>query len=203
MVLVGQLVILPLFYSINFSVSIYVGIFDIIQDMQIKSQFDHRGKTYKVIYTDGVPEVETDPKILDGVHTYCFYRDKLVIVGHGVDNNWTPPGGAIEKGETYTEAAIREIKEESNMKVLHIDCIGYQDVQSVDEGRIFRQFRMVAIVEPYGEFESDPDGDILEIKLIDPKDYKEYIKWGEIGDHVMERALQIKNQIQAEEDFIK
>jgi hypothetical protein len=28
--------------------------------MQIKSQFDHRGKTYKVTYTDGIPEVETD-----------------------------------------------------------------------------------------------------------------------------------------------
>ena len=159
--------------------------------MQIKSQFDHRGKTYKVTYTDGVPEVE-NLETQDGVHSYCFYGDKLVIVGHGADNNWTPPGGAIEKGETYTEAAIREIKEESNMKVLHIECIGYQDVEVSYGTGMVRQFRMMAIVKPYGEFEKDPDGDILERKLIDPKDYKEYIKWGEIGDYLMKRALEMK-----------
>ena len=29
--------------------------------------------------------------------------------------------------------------------------------------------------------------------MIDPKDYREYIKWGEIGDRLMERALEMKN----------
>lgn len=28
----------------------------------------------------------------------------------------------------------------------------------------------------YGEFISDPDGDVFEIKLIDPKDYKQLIE---------------------------
>lgn len=158
--------------------------------MEIKSQIVHKEKTYQFTYIDGVPAVETDPSMLDGVHAYCFYNDKLVIVGHGNDE-WTPPGGGIEKGETYEEASIREIKEESNMKVLHQECIGYQDIETPGERRIQRQFRMFAIVEPYGDFESDPDGDILEIKLIDPKDYKEYIKWGEIGDRIMERALEM------------
>lgn len=158
--------------------------------MQIKSQFNHRGKHYKVVYNDGVPD--TEPNMLDGVNSYCFYNNKLVIVSHGKDNNWTPPGGATEKGETYTEAAIREIKEESNMKVLHIECIGYQDVELPESKKIVRQFRMFCIVEPYGDFESDPDGDILEIKLINPEDYKQYIKWGEIGDHLMTRALEMK-----------
>ncbi len=160
--------------------------------MEIKSQFEHRGKIYKVTYNDGIPQTETDPKMLDGVHAYCFYKDKLVIVGHGADNNWTPPGGAIEKGETFEQASIREIKEESNMKVLHQECIGYQDIEMPGEDRTVRQFRMFCIVEPYGDFVEDPDGDILEIKLIDPKDYKDYIKWADIGDHLMKRALEMK-----------
>lgn len=159
--------------------------------MEINSQFEHRGKTYKVKYRDGVPEIPTDPKILDGVHTYCFYKDKLVIVGHEETKHWTPPGGAIELGETYKQAAIREIAEETNMKVLHLECIGYQDVQSVEGGRIFRQFRMFGIVEPHGDFVSDPDGDISEIKLIEPKDYKEHIRWGEVGDWLMKRAMEL------------
>ncbi len=161
--------------------------------MEIKSQYEYKGRTYKVTYRDGVPE-EILPK--GGVHSYCFSKDKLVLVGHGENKNWTPPGGAIEKGETYEEAAIREIKEESNMKVLWMECIGYQDVEAVGEDIKERQYRMVCLVEPYGDFESDPDGDILEIKLIDPKDYKEYIKWGEVGDHLMKRALEMKEEVQ-------
>jgi len=166
----------------------------ILIKMEIKSQFENRGKTYNVTYIDGLPDTPTDPKILDGVHAYCFYKDKLVIVGHEADNNWTPPGGAIEPGETFEEASIREVKEESNMKVLHQECIGYQDIETSGENKIQRQFRMFCIVEPYGDFVSDPDGDISQIKLIDPKDYKEYIKWGEIGDRLMERAIDLKEK---------
>ncbi len=161
--------------------------------MQLKSQFELGGKTYKLTFNDGLPETPTDPKILDGVHTYCFYGDKLVLVGHP-DGRYTPPGGAIEKGETFEEAAIREIKEETNMKVLRIECIGYQDVEPPGWDRVARQFRMVAIVEPYGDFVSDPDGDISHIKLIDPADYKEYIKWGETGDYLMKKALEMKSR---------
>ena len=82
------------------------------------------------------------------------------------------------------------------MKVLHQECIGYQDGEATGENKIGRQFRMFCIVEPYGDFEKDPDGDIFEVKLIDPKDYREYIKWGEIGDRLMERALEMKRLLE-------
>ena len=73
--------------------------------MEIKSQFEVNGKTYNAIYRDGVP-ASTDPKILDGVHSYCFAGDKLVVVSKD-GAYWTPPGGAIEKGETFEEAMER------------------------------------------------------------------------------------------------
>lgn len=81
--------------------------------------------------------------------------------------------------------------EESNMKVIHQELIGYIDVCEKD--RTIRQTRSFCIVEPYGEFLGDTDagGDITEMKLIDPKDYSEYIKWGEIGDHIMNRAVKM------------
>ena len=159
--------------------------------MKINSQFEHRGKTYKVEYNDGVPNEDT--KVPEGVHAYCFYDDKLVIVRNG-DNSWSPPGGSIEEGETYEGAAIREIKEESNMNVLHIETIGYQDIEVPEENRTVRQCRMFCIVEPYGDFESDPDGDILEIKFINPEEYKEYFDWGEVGNYVMSKALEMKSR---------
>jgi len=32
---------------------------------------------------------------------------------------------------------------------------------------------------------------VTEIKLIDPKDYKQYFDWGEIGERIIERALEL------------
>src|SRR3990167_7099383 len=110
---------------------------------------------------------------------YVYYEKKKY---------WTPPGGGIEKGETWQEALIREVKEETNMKVLHQELIGFVDVYEMD--RTIRQTRSFCVVEPYGDFVSDLDLDegVTEIKLINPSDYKEYLNWGEVGDRIMQRA---------------
>ncbi|MFZ2522205.1 MAG: NUDIX hydrolase [Minisyncoccia bacterium] len=163
--------------------------------MQIKSQFtDKEGKLAEVTYKD----VDSFDHLLDKkvTQTYgvCFIEDKIVIVysikGGG---HWVLPGGSIEKGETFEECLKREIQEESNMKVLSFAPIGYQEVHF--DGKIFNQLRYFCIVEPYGDFVSDPDGAINKIKLIDPKDYKQYFDWGEIGDRIIEKALELRGKI--------
>ena len=50
---------------------------------------------------------------------------KMVVVYSEDKGYWAPPGGGIEKGETVEEAVIREVREETNMKVLHQELIGY------------------------------------------------------------------------------
>ena len=117
----------------------------------------------------------------------------LVLVYSDKKGYWTPAGGAIEKGESIEEAVTREVREETNMRVLKQKIIGYQEVFEPD--RIHIQTRSICIVEPYGPFISDPDGDITEIKLIDPKDYKKYFDWGEVGDYIMLRALKLFKEL--------
>lgn len=159
--------------------------------MEIKSQFEANGQIYDVHYSEDEPTTNLNGGRLGGVHSISFFGEKIVVVKSN-KGRWTPPGGAIEAGETYLEAGVREIKEESNMKVLYQEYIGYQDVAW--SGRQERQARTFCIVEPYGDFVSDPDGDITEIKLIDPKDYKEYFDWGEIGGRIMQRSLELKEK---------
>lgn len=160
--------------------------------MEIKTQFKNKtGQVLNVVYEEGKnPLDDLEEKILQAVHAYCFCGDKFVIVFHNLNKYWMPPGGGIEPSETYGEAVVREVREETNMKVVHQELIGFQDIYEPD--RIVRQTRSFCIVEPYGNFISDPDGDITEIKLIDPKDYKNYFDWGEVGERVMQRAVELK-----------
>jgi len=159
--------------------------------MEIKSTLTNRsGQVLDVIYYEGLnPNHNLENKILQAGHGFCFYKDKIVVVYAENKKYWTLPGGSIDPGETYEEATIREIKEESNMKVLHQELIGYQDIYEPD--KTVRQTRSFCIVEPYGDFVSDPDGDVTEIKLIDPKDFKQYIDWMKIGDRLIKRALEM------------
>ena len=160
--------------------------------MEIKSTTtDKLGKVMDIIYVEDDPLNNFDGRIMDGVRAHCFCNGKFVLV-HSTNNgrdHWTPPGGGIEKGENFQEAIDREIKEETNMKVLKQGMIGYLDFYK--DGKILRQVIPVCIVEPYGDFVSDPDEDITEIKLIDPKDYKQYFDWGEIGDRQVAKALEM------------
>ncbi|MEI8062031.1 MAG: NUDIX hydrolase [bacterium] len=162
--------------------------------MQIKSTITNKsGQVFDFTYNDIESELDLQGKKIAAVHGICFYKDKLVIVYSQKKGTWTPPGGGVEEGETAIEATVREIKEETNMKVLRQKFIGYQDI--FDQKKSITQARSVCIVEPYGDFIRDPDGgEITEIKLIDPKDYKKYFDWGEIGEHSMKRALEIRDE---------
>ncbi len=150
-------------------------------------------KNIPYVYYD-MEKYEDLPAGMMHVGAYCFYRGKLLVVYHAPKKHWTPPGGGIEEGETVEDATIREIKEESNMRVISHRLLGYQEIPEPD--RIVRQSRSVCIVEPYGDFESDPDEDITEIKFIDPSNIKEYFDWGIVGDHLIKRAVEMSKEMQ-------
>lgn len=154
--------------------------------MTIKQNLNwNDGKIYKLVWHDCDSFDEIKGKNLQQSYGVCFYNSKLVITrGFG---GWNLVGGHIEKGESPEEALVREAVEESNMRVLKQIPIGYQTVTSPD-GTVDYQLRSFCIVEPIGKFVSDPAGSVTEIKLIDPKDYKNYFNWGKIGDRIMERA---------------
>jgi len=168
--------------------------------MEIKTTHTNSsGKVLEVHYRDINSEFDFKDKKISGVHAYCFYKDKLVVVYSQEKEQWTPPGGGVDEYEDVREAVRREVFEETNMKVVKQRFIGYQEL--LEPKKIISQTRSVCIVEPYGDFVADPDGgEITKIELIDPKDYKKYFDWGDIGDRLMVKALEMKTQMQAEQD---
>ncbi len=156
------------------------------------------GQEVHITYRNIESELDIVGKKVSAVHAFCFSKDQLVIVHDAAKRSWTPPGGSVEEGESVSDAIQREVREETNMKVVCQKVIGCQDITTL--AGTTSQIRSACIVEPYGDFIADPDNDVTEIQLIDPKDYKKYFDWGAIGDRLMERALEAKAHLQAELD---
>ncbi len=166
-----------------------------MQLKKLQSQLKNRiGEILDYTYYDSDDFSELKEIEVKAVHAFCFYKNKMVIVWSDKKNYWTPPGGGVENDETIEEAVTREIKEETNMKVLKQIPIGF--IQINEPRGIVTQTRSFCLVEPYGDFISDPDGDINKIALIDPKDYRKYFDWGEVGEYLIDRALKILKDYQ-------
>lgn len=163
---------------------------EIISTMQTR-----KSGVVPVVYRDIDSFGDLGDRAVHGVHAFCFAGDKLVIVYSEAKGYWTPPGGGVEPGESAKEAIVREVLEETNTRVLKQRVIGYQEVS--EPHRLTVQVRAVCIVEPIGPFVADADSSdgegVTEIRLIDPKDIKQYFDWGEIGDHVLSRALALRD----------
>lgn len=125
-------------------------------------------------------------------YSTAFCGDKMVLVHNGKKDHWGLVGGTVEPGEILEETLVREIQEESNMKVLEMRPIGYQKVINLKGGEEdYYQTRWFAVVEPYGPFESDPDGTIDKIALVDPQEYKDFFDWGETGDAIVGKGVRL------------
>lgn len=159
--------------------------------MVIADSMIWRGIKHKLIWHDCDSFEDLPIEKCQQTYGVCFYGNKLVITHSSAGyKHWNLVGGHIEKGESIEGALLREVQEETNMRVLTQIPIGYQEVFGPD-GKSYYQLRSACVVEPIGKFEKDPAGSITEIKLIDPKDYKKYFDWGKIGDRLMARAMEL------------
>ncbi len=160
--------------------------------MIIDSTFVSRttGLTWAIKYNDeDTGSIESLP--ISAASAVCFYGNKVVLVHVPNRNSWEMPGGGREAGETVEECIIREIREETNMRVLELSPLGFDTFTNPETKELIHHARFTAIVEPYGPFIADPDGEITEIKLIDPQDYKKYFDWGERSDQMFKKAAEI------------
>lgn len=135
-------------------------------------------------------EEDFNDKKINDVRAFCFYNDKMAIVRS--KDCWNIPGGSVEDGESIIDATKREVLEETNMDVVKQSFVFLQTYRFVGGTSITYSVLSVCKVIPRGNFDLDPDGDILELKLIDPKDYLQYLDWwGERADFLMTKALEV------------
>ena len=124
----------------------------------------------------------------------CFVKNNIIVIRGKNDKVWGLPGGTVEKGESIDQTFRREVTEETNYKAIKWLPIGAQKVIMPD-GNFVYQLRVCALVEKIGEFVSDPGGQVVENKLINPLDYKKYFDWGEIGERIIRRGIDLSKKL--------
>lgn len=67
---------------------------------------------YQAVSPDGVPALVT---IASG--PVIIQDGKVLVDKHGEDTGWKFPGGKVRSGESFEEAALREVREELGIEV--------------------------------------------------------------------------------------
>jgi 8-oxo-dGTP diphosphatase len=89
--------------------------------MIIENKHGHKLNEYTKIST--LTELTDFPNIGAGL-AVLLHQGKLVVCWNKFRNNWELPGGGREKGEDITSCVLREIYEETNQVIDHIDIVG-------------------------------------------------------------------------------
>jgi ADP-ribose pyrophosphatase YjhB (NUDIX family) len=113
--------------------------------------------------------------------------DEILLIRRSDNDNWAIPGGAIDLGESMTQAAIRETKEESGIDCEITGLVGiYTDPKHVilytSNGEARQEFSIVLTGRPVGG-ELTPSSESSEVRWVPASD---------IDDYAMDRSMRIR-----------
>lgn len=106
-------------------------------------------------------------------------RGRVLLVGNdwqGFGNvRYTLPGGVVERGESTLDALVREVMEETGLKITRVDHLAYA-VHVEDVRRNDRAVSFAFVAEYDGLLNPrDPDGFIVEARFVPVEEVEELI----------------------------
>lgn len=152
----------------------------------LQSSFIYRDNEYKVDWFDVTDKTSIPDLKWQQVYVIGLYEGLVPVVQYPEDKN-NLPGGKLEPGESLAETIVREMEEETNMRVTSWQPLGYQQVTS-PTGEVDYQFRVCAQLEKIGEFVNDPGGNIIGNIFVPLDDLNGVIDYGDVGVRMVDLA---------------
>ena len=105
-------------------------------------------------------------------------KGEVLLQKRSDTGDWCVPGGALEPGETYIEAATRELSEEVGIKVSDLKLFGLYSGEDREihypNGDVVYSLSVIFITRSFTGEISDSDSEVLEHRFFDknsiPKD---------------------------------
>jgi 8-oxo-dGTP diphosphatase len=105
-----------------------------------------------------------------GVGAFVRKADAILLIRRGKPprfNEWSIPGGAVELGETWREAARREVREECSIEIAVGDVLDAIDIIERDpDGRIRYDYAIVDFMASYQGGDLKANSDAAEVRWI-------------------------------------
>ena len=121
------------------------------------------------------------------VYGITFFENKLVLIYNSKRDIWGFPGGTIEQGESLKEALLREILEETELRLVSSEYLGYSYINAnKNELQVFFYVEAEKIKDGF----VDPDESVTKNEYIDPTETSQYIDWGQVGESLISKALE-------------
>lgn len=112
------------------------------------------------------------------VSAAIFRNGKVLVVRRARKpalNLYTLPGGAVELGETLTDAVAREVREETSLKIQPIALAGHREVIVRDsQGRIERHFVILCFAARWLGGEPVLNEELDDARWLDPPELAGY-----------------------------
>jgi ADP-ribose pyrophosphatase YjhB (NUDIX family) len=105
----------------------------------------------------------------------AIFRDGKVLVVRRARkpalNLYTMPGGVVEAGETLTEAAAREVREETSLQIEVLGLAGHREAVVRDaQGRVERHFVIMCFAARWVSGEAVLNEELDDARWLDPSE---------------------------------